>query len=142
MFDKPYEEQLVLWREFREGLKTSEDPVQDTIDFYSSFPTVRMNTDPYDMETWPTPWELLQENSYCNYCILLGICYTIQLSERFKGTPAEIHIGINKEKSDTWFVLHIANTTIGYETNNEFIRKIQSPKDLQIQKIHYLSSRH
>lgn len=142
MFEKQnYEERLAIWRDFRESLNESKDPVQDVINFYSTASTVRMHTDPYDMNSWPDPWELLEENIYCNYCILLGICYTLQLSGCFKGEPAEIHIGINREKSDTWYLLKIANTIIGYESNDEYIRTMELPENLHIQKIHYLASR-
>ena len=141
MFDKTYEERLVSWREFRDSLSRSKDPISDTIECYSFAPRVGMHTDPYDTTTWPSPWELLDENIYCNYCILLAICYTLQLSEQFKGVSAEIHIGINREESDTWYLLQIDNNTIGYRTNDETIKRIKPPSGLHLQKIHHLSPR-
>ena len=38
MFDKKYEDRLTIWREFRNELETSADPLQDTIDFYNQAP--------------------------------------------------------------------------------------------------------
>ena len=32
-----------------------------------------------DRETWPKPWELLAENTYCALAKALGMCYTLLL---------------------------------------------------------------
>ena len=32
---------------------------------------------PDEIETWPNPWELLKDNSYCNYARALGMIYTL-----------------------------------------------------------------
>ena len=66
MFDKNYDQRLVAWSHFRKSLESSNDPFKDTLDFYNKAPTVSIHTDPYDKTTWPTPWELLQENMYCD----------------------------------------------------------------------------
>ena len=62
MFDKSYEQRLLIWRELREGLEVSKDPIQDTIDFYNQAPTCLIAADPYTPSTWPDPWELIKEN--------------------------------------------------------------------------------
>lgn len=35
-----------------------------------------------DREHWPGPWELLQENIYCDIARSLGILYTVRMLER------------------------------------------------------------
>jgi len=66
---KKYEDRLASWSAFREVLETSKDPIQEAIDYYDSAPRVSINTDPWDQKTWPTPWELVSENQYCNFYI-------------------------------------------------------------------------
>ena len=115
MFDKNYESRLVLWHEFREYIETSQNPIQDAIEFYRTAPLVSIQTDPYDRSTWPDPWEILRENLYCDFVKLLAICYTLQLTERFNGTECEIHIVRDDANSDTLFLLFIGDICVGYD---------------------------
>jgi len=108
MFHKfKYEERLAMWHDFRNSIDSSENPIQDTLEYYNTAPRVSINTDPWDNATWPDPWELVYENQYCRFCILLGICYTLQLSTHFSGSVFEIYIGVDKQKSKTLYYLCI-----------------------------------
>ena len=84
MFNLNYEGRLSKWREFRETLEDSPKPINDVVQFYRLAPTVSIHTDPFNNKTWPGPWELLHENQYCIFCKVLGMCYTLQLTESFK----------------------------------------------------------
>lgn len=114
-----FQDRLQAWIDFRETLETSQDPLQDTIDYYNKYPLVSIHTDPWTPETWPTPWELISENEYCQYCILLGICYTLQLTDRLKNANYEIHIGIDADNalSETIYLLYVNDRVIGYDTD-------------------------
>lgn len=141
MFDQKFEDRMSAWRDFRQSLSTSTDPIQDVIDFYNQAPTVSINADPYTADTWPGPWELLEENIYCEYCKLLGICYTLQLTEHFNQNPFEIHIGIDRDCSMTYYLLYVGNRVIGYEADTH-VHKDTIPESIQIQKIHAMPELH
>lgn len=96
MFDLSYEQRLDAWRSFRDYLEHSDNPIQDTIDFYKGADRIGLNCDPWDTATWPTPWELLEENVYCDCCILLGICYTLALTDRFRSSVLELRIVLDQ----------------------------------------------
>ena len=115
MFDKTYEERLSLWSQFRDTLETSKAPFQDVIDFYNQTPLVSLNTDPWNPETWPTPWELLKENQYCAFCRVLGYCFSLQLTERFKDQNFEIHINTDSEKGYYYFLVINREWVLGYD---------------------------
>lgn len=115
MFTKNFEEQLAAWKTFRESLETSKDPFQQVIDFYKNAPSTRFCCDPWDKSTWAGPWELLEENQYCEFGFVLGMCYSLQLTDRFKGSHFEIHICRNNEKSETHYLLFVDDTVVGYE---------------------------
>ena len=34
---------------------------------------------PADIEDWPNPWDLLNDNNYCDYARALGMIYTLML---------------------------------------------------------------
>lgn len=115
MFEKKYEERLVLWYEFRKHLETSNDPIQDTIDFFRTAPATRYAADPYDQITWPTPWELIQENKFCEFVKILAICYTLQLTDRFSREVFEIHITQDKETFEKKYLLFVNGKVVGYD---------------------------
>jgi len=131
--DSSYEVRLRAWSDFRVSLESAEDPLQDVVDKYNDVPTVSIHTDPWDEKSWPSPWELIQENQYCDFCIVLGQCYSLQLTDRFSGSDFEIHIGIDSTKSADYYLLVINNRVIGYDKNTHIDVK-ELPATLQIQK--------
>ena len=137
MFDKNPEDRLRAWAEFRNSLETTENPIKDTLELYAKAPLVNIQVDPYDRETWLDPWQLLNENKYCNFAILLGILYTLQLTTRFSYTPAEIHISTNEETSEVFYLLHFDNLVIGYHGLNA-IDKAELPDNLSIETVYSL----
>jgi len=128
MFNKDYETRVSLWRQFREDLELSKTPLQDVVNFYETAPTVSIHTDPWDDTTWPDPWELVYENQYCGFCKLLGICYSLQLTERFNQKKFEIHIGIDHTNTETYYLLFIDDQVIGY--NDEIISNENLPSTI------------
>jgi|SaaInl59LU_5_DNA_1037362.scaffolds.fasta_scaffold10323_2 hypothetical protein len=138
MFNKPYEDRLTLWREFRESLEVVSDPINAAIQFYSTAPKVTLNADPWNREAWPTPWELLQDNEYCNFTRVLGICYSLQLTDCFKESQIEIHIYTDSKKGYV-FLLLIDNHVIGWE-EDAYVDVNDLPKDLVPQRVYSMST--
>jgi hypothetical protein len=107
-------ERLKLWKEFRETIETSKTPLEDVLNFWRMAPLGRQYTDPYDSALWPDPWELIEENIYCEFLQILGVCYTLQLTERFSQSKFEIHITLNKKENAIVYLLFVDNQPIGY----------------------------
>jgi len=120
MFDKKYEQRLSCWSNFREKLESSDTPIQDTLEFYNKAPTVSIHTDPWDNNTWPTPWELVKENQYCDFCRVLGLCYSLQLTERFSRSKFEIHIVIDNKNSATHYLLYLDDLVVNHANGEQF----------------------
>ena len=136
MFEKNYDQRLVTWAEFRKNLEESQDPISDVINLYRHAPAIRFYTDPWDESRWPSPWELLQENEYCEFNIVLGMYYSLQLTERFKHTPFEIHICVDEKTSSTHYLLKVGDTYIGYPDNATTTPAKNLPNSLSVKKIH------
>ena len=115
MFEKSKEDRLYAWIDFRKQIETTDNPIQETIDLYNRAPLVSIAVDPYDDSNWPNPWELLNENQYCDFAIILGIGYTLGLTDRFMDIKKEIHIFTNKKVAQTKYLLYINNNVIGYD---------------------------
>ena len=141
MFDQIYEERLATWRNFRDRLEDSTTPLEDVVAFYRSAPYVSILTDPWDKSTWLGPWELLHENQYCEFSRVLGMCYSLQLTERFKGQTFEIHIGMDHLKSQTYYLLYIDNCVIGYK-ESAVVKKSSLPDTLVSQRIYVMPTLH
>ena len=115
MFNTKYENRLVEWRKLRDDIEESEEPLRLCLDFWKDIPEVRVAADPYNKESWPTPWEMIEENNYCSFVKILAICYTLQLTERFTHEVFEINIIQDKDKQDVSYLLFSDTTCIGYD---------------------------
>lgn len=117
MFDKSYVERIKAWRSFRLTLEETISPFEDTIEFWNNAPLSSIAADPYDKTTWPTPWEMIEENRYCDFTKILAIYYTLQLTDRFSSSRFEIHITLDEKESVIRYLLFVDNLTIGYYYN-------------------------
>ena len=135
MFDKKLEERMFLWRQFRDTLETSKDPIQDTIDFYSRAPACTFAADPFTSSTWPDPWELLEENNYCSFVKILAICYTLQLTDVLSQAQYEIHITRDNKNSETYYLLYVDDIVIGF-TGDTYVQSKELPDNLYSELVH------
>ena len=140
MFTKNFEEQLAAWKTFRESLETVEEPFQHVRDFYKNAPLKRISWDPWDQSSWASPWDLLEENQYCEFGIVLGMCYSLQLTERFSESKFEIHICTNNKKSETHYLLFVDNNIINY--NNEVVSREELPDAIFSQRVYIMPQLH
>ena len=81
VFQLNYDSRLRSWYELRtavESLDTKNKCIE--IDkYWQKAPLVNHYLHILDVETWPGPWDLLVENTYCTVARALGICYTLSL---------------------------------------------------------------
>ena len=138
--EKVIQRQLDAWFKLRQNLETSSDPFLDVSNFFLKLPKVKFYTDPYDSSTWPTPWELVSENEYCEFNLILGICYTLQLTDRFKDITPTIHIAVDNVSKTVYYLLLIEDKVYGYDI--EWSAVADLPKSLKIQKIYNMQPLH
>ena len=132
---------LVDWYTFRQHLETSKTPLDDVVEYFHSHPRVKVYTDPYDQSRWPTPWELIDENEYCPFNIILGMCYTLQLTKRFSESNATITISIDKTNKTVYYLLFIDDKVYGYEQDT-WIPATQLPTTLKTLKMYKMKPLH
>ena len=137
MFDKKYEERLQLWHDFRSQLETSLDPIQDTIEFYKTAPLNSIAADAWTQDSWPNPWELLEENNYCAFVKILAICYTLQLTDVLSQASYEIHITRDNENSETYYLLFVNDIVIGFNGDTH-VHRSKLPNTLRSELVHAL----
>lgn len=141
VLDKKLEKRLSAWQQLRQHLETSTTPLEDVVEFFNNFPHVKVYTDPYDQTTWPTAWELIEENEYCPFNTILAICYTLQLCKRFENSNPKVTISIDKLSNSVYYMLFINNVVYGYE-DGQWVSIETLPKSLKHIKIYTMPSIH
>ena len=114
-------DRLMQWRKFRQSLdsldlKTS---LIKIVKLWSFAPFVNHYLDPDNFKNWPSPWELLHENHYCDLAKCLGMFYTIALSSHGRNNDIILSIITDQKKKDEINIVCVNNEhVLNYEFNN------------------------
>lgn len=81
IFLSDYYSRLRAWHNLKEFLKDADLPnICIEVDkFWQKAPLSAHYLHPADVEDWPNPWELINDNTYCYYGRALGMIYTLML---------------------------------------------------------------
>jgi hypothetical protein len=81
VFQLNYDARLRSWYELRENLSKSDikNKCIEVDNWWQKAPLVTHHLHLLDSESWPGPWDLLVENTYCSVARALGMCYTLLL---------------------------------------------------------------
>lgn len=137
MFDMKIEDRLRAWCDFRNNLETEDNPFRSTVEFYNKAPLTNFRIDPYTPENYPNPWELLEENVYDEFGYILGIGYTLRLTDRFSKEPMKITITQDNKRSCNYYLLHIQDKVIGFDREN-IVNENELPKSLFVESIYQI----
>jgi hypothetical protein len=139
MFQLKTEDRLRSWRGFRYsiGALPLELALQQTVELWSHCPFIPYHLDSKDPTSWPNPWQLLDDNIYCDLAKSLGIVYTMLLTEHRKNLEIEIRVYKDPETGYeynlSWFNQgkYIANLI-----NAEIVNIEQFDKALRLEQIY------
>lgn len=123
------DERLIRWRDFRHSLSTMsfEKALLAVEDFWLSTPFTPYYLDANDPESWPNPWQMIEENYYCDLARALGMLYTIFFSEHRK--EAELLIYKDEETGYVYNLVcfdkgkYVINLMRGTIVNRMYINK-------------------
>jgi hypothetical protein len=81
VFQLPYTTRIKSWYELRSSSVDLDMKSKCiTIDnWWQNAPLVNHHLHLLDSQSWPGPWDLLEENTYCTVARALGMCYTLLL---------------------------------------------------------------
>ena len=82
VFQLNYDARLRSWHDLRQTLQNSDTKTKclEIDKWWQSAPIVTHYLHPHEVDTWPTPWELLYDNEYCHIARGLGMIYTLMLT--------------------------------------------------------------
>lgn len=112
MFDIYGNHRLTEWKHIRDDIETTTNPLTLVAVLWARAPLVNPFIDPTDPESWPDPWHLVLDDRYDDLAVVLGMLYTIKLTQRFMDSYCEIHMSVRDEKSDPEFFLIVDNTMV------------------------------
>jgi len=116
VFNLYRDDRIKIWREFRDELENSKDPLQDIAEFWSLAPFVNPYLNPQNPSEWPDPWHLIIEGKYDDLAISLGMLYTLKLTQRFMNAYCEIHTSmLLNEKHPKFFVVVERSDVLNFE---------------------------
>ena len=112
IFHGDYTERLTAWREFRERLEIEPSALQLTLQLYQQCPLTHTKTNFFDRATWPQAWNLIEKNDYNTVDRLLGVWYTLRLTDRFVRDKIDLIQCVDKnsnqsEKTNTYHALAV-----------------------------------
>ena len=81
-FQFDFQSRLRSWANLRESLTNTdiENICIVTDQYWQQSPIMNHYLHPVDIDNWPDPWQLLDDNLYCPYARALGIIYTLVMS--------------------------------------------------------------
>lgn len=76
------QERLSQWKLVRTEIKSKPDleQLQTIADFWAKAPLSTMAYDPEALDTYPTPWDMINENDWCQNSVAVGMDFTLRLS--------------------------------------------------------------
>jgi len=82
VFQLNYDARLRSWYDLRQTLQNADTKTKclEIDNWWQSAPIVNHYLHPHEIDTWPTPWELLYDNEYCHIARGLGMIYTLMLT--------------------------------------------------------------
>ena len=92
-------ERIARWRAFRLtiGGKPLDQAIEATAEFWQNCPHNPYYLDPNDASNWPSAWDLISENCYCDIAKALGMLYTIAYSVHGHMLPMKLCVYYDSE---------------------------------------------
>jgi hypothetical protein len=92
MWPKTFQLRLDAWAELRKQIQTlpAEQALARINTWWHQTPWRAYHLHWDDQESWPSPWELLSDNFYCDVAKSLGMLYTISLLDHPDLIDAEL----------------------------------------------------
>ena len=94
MWKLPASERMARWRAFRNYIDSLplDQAIQETVEFWAKCPFTPFYLEYTDSDNWPDPWQLINENCYCDLAKCLGIVYTLYLTKHKSSIEFDLQV--------------------------------------------------
>lgn len=127
-FQLSFKERLQEWYNLRENIKylPLDQQCTQTDNWWQKTPLVNRYLHAHFIEEWPMPWDLLNDNEYCQYARALGMIYTLHL---VNVTNIKLYEAKDQDGIDVVLVIVNDNYVLNYWPNTVNTNQI---KDFQL----------
>lgn len=127
------EKRLEDWRNFRQDISSLPiDQICERIQIWWSLsPQSNISIDPYNLSSWPTPWEMVYAGDMCKFSTALGISYTMYCIN--KDVTNMIMMVNDLQNNDTYMVAIIDDIWVLNYNTCEMVLWTDVKDTLQIQ---------
>lgn len=142
MHELKFEEKVKVWRDLREKIEISKDPLKLLLEFTGRLARSSAKINAFDPKEFIEPWDLVMKDAFNDLEICLLSCYTLQLTDRFSNDKFEIHITEDvKSKSKYYLLIINKELVLGYTP--DLVTSINElPKDIISQRIYPMPALH
>lgn len=142
MHELKFEEKVKVWRDLREKIEISKDPLKLLLEFTGKLARSSAKINAFDPKEFVEPWDLVMKDAFNDLEICLLSCYTLQLTDRFSNDKFEIHITEDiKSKSKYYLLIINKELVLGY--NPDLVTSVDKlPKDIVSQRIYPMPALH
>ena len=137
MFTKEADDRLSAWSELRKHMESSDDPLQDLIDFWAVAPFTAHNhhIDPYYQASWPTPWEIIVENVYDDFTKAIMIGWTLLLTQKYKDSKVVLKTIVDDQHNRLYNVIVVDDTWALNYFDNKIVPESNIPTLYRLENI-------
>ena len=102
MYSLPLDKRLVAWRDYRNTLDSMAfaDAISSVNKFWNAAPISKQFYSQDQFDSWPSPWELIQDDGVDDISKALGMAYSLQLSKHGSDHDISICCYINRDRSE------------------------------------------
>ena len=131
MFKLPTSERLSRWKAIRQSIDILplDQACKKTVEFWEACPFIPFYLSADDIKNWPDPWQLIEENYYCDLAKALGIVYTLYLTRHGSVIDPEIRVYYDPKTKYSYHIAYLCqgkyvlNLIEGEVVNKEHINQ-------------------
>ena len=125
---------LAEWKSLRKRISTEnlDVAISEVSKFWSYAPFVSHYLEPDNPGDWPNPWQLLDDNYFCDLAKALGMFYTLGLSSHGSSIDIELRIYVDPNNNYSHLVWIDQGKYIVNYWHDEVVNKTQVDEDLTL----------
>ena len=137
MFNQPVDSRLTEWIDHRKQLDEVENPLQEVWDFWHLAPFIphNRNIDPYYQKSWPSPWEIIEDNKYDDFTKALMIGWTLKLTKKFKNSKIELKTFVDQSKTREYNLVYVDEQWVINYNDNGPINADNVPESFRLENL-------
>ena len=137
MFSLSPDERISHWRQFRESLEISNDPLLDVAEYWDHAPFIpyNRNVDPFNQRSWPTPWEIILHNKYDEFTKAVMMGWTLKYTNRYAKSDIHIQTMVDNAQNLVYNVVCIDDKWVLNFKDNTPVEAVKVPESFRVENI-------